>query len=330
MQTLTIACIGEAMLEISEDPKDPGHLDRHAAGDALFTALYLARLLKGQARVMFVTQVGDDTQTKTMIESWRQAGLDVSMVHQVPDGMTGRYAVETDEDGSRHCSFWPGSDPFRDFFRNETTLSWLDRLRRVDLLYFSGATLAALHQEGRETLMSLAARVRAADGKVAFDGSFRPGKWEHADIAADWVGQAYKRSDIALPTYDDDSELAILESGGVMLNRFLLMGCSEVVIKREAEPYFVACDGERHIVEAGYLPEMMQTPSTCDSFNAGYLAARLVGWGGRQAALLGHEVADRVNEGGGSFLAPGAISDLRPRDLRALGQHPVDFFQQRP
>ena len=312
MRTLQIACIGEAMLELAEDPEVPGHLDRHAGGDALFTALYLTRLLRRRARVHFVTLLGDDAPSRDIVADWRAAGLRTDMVARVPGAMTGRYSVETDEDGSRHYVYWRGDTPFHQLFQTGESRGWLERLRGFDLIYYSGATLAALPEECRETLLQLAADVRRGGGRVAFDGSFRPEFWDNADSAAVWGGRAYKRADIALPTYDDNSELAILESGGVMLNRFLLMGCREVVIKREAEPYFVACDGERHIIDTGYVPGMIKTPATGDSFNAGYLAARLAGWDGRKAALLGHEVADRVFEGGGALLPPGEIADLRP------------------
>lgn len=312
MGKIKIACLGEVMLEVLEDTTDHARLDWHLGGDALITAVYLSRLLKDRAEVHFVTEMGDDEQSSLLLGEWQSNHLYTDMVHQVSGAVTSRYTVDSDEVGRRYYYYWKSDSPFRSLFQTDSTESWLTKLASFDLIYFSGPTLAALSDEGRERLLDLAGKVRSNGGVVAFDGCFQEDMWSDPDQASDWVGRGYQEADIALPTYDDDAEYARLESGGVMLNRFLMMGCREVVIKREAEPYFLSCLGERFVVDPGDEIRINRDLSVGGSFNAGYLAGRLSGMNGEHATLLGHQVAGRVGQFEHAILPAGGVADLRP------------------
>ena len=312
MGKFKIACLGEVMLEVHEDPIDHARLDWHMGGDALVTAVYLSRLLKDRADVHFVTEIGDDEQSTQLIHDCRLAELQTDMIHQVPGAVTGRYTVESDELGRRYYFYWNAGSPFETLFQTAETADWISRLAHFDLIYFSGPTLAALTEEGREKLLDLAAAVRKNGGQVAFDGCNQDDLWPDPDQASNWVGRGYQGADIALPTYDDDAEYARLESGSVMLNRFLMMGCREVVIKRESEPYFLSCLGEQLVVDPGDEIRISQDLAVGGSFNAGYLAGRLLGMNGHKSTMLGHQVAGRVGENDQAILPTGGVSDLRP------------------
>ena len=76
---LTIASIGEPMIELARSPAGPLTYDRRYGGDTLNTALYLARLLEPQvARVHYVTRLGDDPLSDWMIEGFESEGIYVS------------------------------------------------------------------------------------------------------------------------------------------------------------------------------------------------------------------------------------------------------------
>ena len=58
---MTVACIGECMVEFVASRRHPGLFERGFAGDTLNTCLYLARLLRPAGhRICYVTRLGDD------------------------------------------------------------------------------------------------------------------------------------------------------------------------------------------------------------------------------------------------------------------------------
>jgi len=81
-----IACIGECMIELFEDAgTGPATMRRTYGGDTLNSAVYLAReLAAGQARVHYVTVLGDDPYSTEMLEGWAAEGIDNSLTERLP------------------------------------------------------------------------------------------------------------------------------------------------------------------------------------------------------------------------------------------------------
>jgi 2-dehydro-3-deoxygluconokinase len=75
-----IACIGECMIELTEDEAGgPGAMRRGYGGDTLNSAVYLARELAGlDSLVSYVTVLGDDEYSSEMLEGWA-AGIGATM-----------------------------------------------------------------------------------------------------------------------------------------------------------------------------------------------------------------------------------------------------------
>ena len=86
-----------------------------------------------------------------------------------------------------------------------------ERLRAAlagyDLLYLSGITLSILDPPQRAALMALADAVRERGGRVAFDSNYRPVGWPDRDAARRAFDEMLTRTDIALPTLDDEQAL---------------------------------------------------------------------------------------------------------------------------
>ena len=100
---LTIACVGECMIEIACLP-DSAHLARTGyGGDTLNTAIYLARLLRDkQSDVHYLTSLGDDPHSRAMVHAWRQEGIVCDGVTCLPGREAGLYMIDLDEQGERH------------------------------------------------------------------------------------------------------------------------------------------------------------------------------------------------------------------------------------
>jgi len=134
-----IACIGECMVELSERPD--GTLTHSFGGDALNTALYLARL--GVA-VDSVTALGADPFSDEMIQAWKAEGIGTELVLRVPDRLPGLYLIQTNAAGERRFFYWRASAPVRQLFRLPGTTVTEAALYEAEQIYLSGITLSLL------------------------------------------------------------------------------------------------------------------------------------------------------------------------------------------
>ncbi|MDH5410896.1 MAG: sugar kinase, partial [Alphaproteobacteria bacterium] len=174
-----IACIGECMIELFEDAASgSGTMRRTWGGDTLNSAVYLARELAGtDAKVHYVTVLGDDPYSTEMLAGWAAEGIDTDLTERLPGALPGLYMIRVDERGERDFLYWRDRAAARQLFITGEAERTLAELAGFDWLYFSGITLAILSIEGRAKLMTLCQAVRGRGGQVVFDSNFRPGLW---------------------------------------------------------------------------------------------------------------------------------------------------------
>ncbi|MBE9551836.1 MAG: sugar kinase [Proteobacteria bacterium] len=291
-----IACIGECMIELFEDATSgPGTMRRTWGGDTLNSAVYLAReLAAGQARVSYVTALGDDPYSAEMLEGWTAEGIDTSLTERLPGALPGLYTIRVDERGERDFLYWRDRAAARRLFTTDGAEETLAALAGFDWLYFSGITLAILSAGGREKLMDLCATVRKRGGQVAFDSNFRPRLWPDREEARGVIGQAWRQASVALPTFEDEAALFGDDNAAATVARLRDAGCGEIAVKRGADPCFLASNGEISEVAAKPVSRVVDSTAAGDSFNAAYIAARVAGRPPLEAAKAGHALAARV------------------------------------
>src|SRR5262249_26026579 len=148
---------------------------------------------------------------------------------------------------------------------------------------------------------------------VAFDGNYRPVGWPSADIARQWMTQALRHADIALPTFDDEQRLFGDAGAKQSAERLHGLGVGEVVVKLGAEASLASTSGgaARALVPSTPPPQVVDTTAAGDSFNAGYLAARLLGHGAAAAADVGNRLAAAKIGHPGAIMPRAAMPDLR-------------------
>ena len=237
-----IACIGECMIELFEDAASgPGTMRRTYGGDTLNSAVYLARELPdGQARVHYVTILGDDAYSAEMLDGWAAEGIDTSLTECLPGALPGLYMIRVDQQGERDFLYWRDRAAARQLFATEAAERTLATLAEFDWLYFSGITLAILGAEGRGKLMKLCGTVRERGGQVAFDTNYRPRLWPDREEARDVIGQAWRQASVALPTFEDEAALFGDENAAATVARLRDAGCGEIAVKCGADPCVVA------------------------------------------------------------------------------------------
>lgn len=304
---VTLAAIGEPMIELARSLNGPLSYDRRIGGDTLNTSVYLARLLKREtARVHYVTRLGDDPLSDWMIESFETEGIDCRHITRVPGRRPGLYMIDTDAKGERSFSYWRGEAPVRQLFE-EPELA--DELSQCDAVFTSGITLAVLGQAGRRRLIELMRQLKLSGRLAAFDTNYRPRLWADRAEAAHWMQEAIAAASHVLPSSDDlEAIFAKTQSAEDWVAEIAAMGPQEVVLKTGGGPV--------HTRQGSMMLERVSQPRDTtgagDSFNAAYLAARLGGVPVQESVRKAHALASRVIQYPGAVIAREAMVDLMP------------------
>ncbi|WP_029356914.1 sugar kinase [Bosea sp. 117] len=300
-----VACIGECMIEVRQPAHGPASLGY--GGDTLNTAVYLARL--GIA-TSYVTALGDDSWSETMIAGWRAEGIDTSLVARLPGRLPGLYIIQTDARGERRFSYWRDTSAARHLFDLPETPHLAAALASFDLVYFSGITLSIYGAHGRQTLFAALDEVRSRGGRVAFDTNFRPRGWPDPAEAHDAFRRAIAAADIVFAS-SEDLELLWGASGP---DDFMTgEGASERVLKLEVPACRVCAPFSADIlVEAEPMPPgaIVDTTAAGDSFAAAFLASRLNGRTPAEAAAAGHHLARTVVQHSGAIIPRAAMPTI--------------------
>ncbi|MFZ0209947.1 MAG: PfkB family carbohydrate kinase, partial [Roseiarcus sp.] len=103
--------------------------------------------------------------------------------------------------------------------------------------------------------------------------------------------------------------------------RIAALGVGEIVVKNGAGPALVFADGALARIPASAASDARDTTGAGDSFNAGYLAARIAGLSAIAACEFAHELAAEVVRHPGALAPPAAIEPFQ-RELRRRTRAP--------
>lgn len=279
-----IACIGEAMVELTFETPDASSAFVSIAGDVLNTAVYLKRNWNGH--VAFVTAVGNDTMSDRLLSFMEKEGLSNEFVERSNQRTIGLYSVSTDSVGERSFSYWRNQSAARRLFQTNVE-SEFSALESFDAIYLSAITLAILPNYIREKLMDWLAQFRQLKGGIViFDSNYRPNLWENRDVAKEIIRSMWKVTDIGLPTHEDEREIFGDRDFQETRARLLELGVSCGAVKCGARgPVPVENMNDTNT----YLPvnDVVDTTAAGDSFNGAFLAA----WAN------GKTISEAMNEG---------------------------------
>ena len=294
-----IACIGEVMIELVTEGDDRAQLN--VAGDTYNTAIYLARLLAGStANVSYVTALGRDRFSDRIKAHMDAHGVDSAYLERREGKSPGLYAIDTDRSGERSFTYWRSDSAARTLFSAPARVD-LDVLDEFDLVYLSGITLAVLPPPVRTRLMQALDRFREKDGLVAYDSNHRPQLWESTDAARKANLAMWTRTDIALPSVDDEFEIHGESREEQVLDRLRELGLQAGAVKRGAAGP-VAINGSSDGLAFAPVSRIVDTTAAGDSFNAGFLAEMVRGGGQAEAMRAGHELASLVIQARGAIV----------------------------
>lgn len=289
-QTKRIVSIGEVMIEMTRG--HDGRFSQACGGDTFNTAVYLAR--RGLP-VAYATALGDDIYSDRIVALAAAEGIATDLMVRVPGRLPGLYLIETDGKGERSFHYWRDTAPARDLFELQDWGRVAESIIGARIVYFSGITLSIYSNQGLGRFLALLELARKAGAKVVFDGNYRPRAWR-GDVQRTRTVfmEALKRVDIALPTYDDEALLWGDASPDATIERLQAFGVAEIAIKNGPNSALVAAGGHKEFVPVPDVVVPVDTTAAGDSFNAGYMAARLADENPGDAAIAGHKLASAV------------------------------------
>jgi 2-dehydro-3-deoxygluconokinase len=289
MARARIACIGECMIELGQIDLANGSARVGFAGDTLNTAVYLARL---GCDVAYVTNLGTDLFSTQMLQGFAAEAIDCRLIGRDESRLPGIYAIETTPDGERSFRYWRENSAARTLFSGVGAR--LPDLADFDVVYLSGITLAILPPDVRADLIGIAGALKTAGKQVVFDSNYRPRLWPDEASARASFEAMWAAVSLALPSYDDEAKLYPGIAPGQMIDRIGGLGPGEVVLKNGALGPMVRFGGTVVQTPMAAADRVVDTSGAGDSFNAGYLAARLQGEAPLIAAAAGHRLASTV------------------------------------
>ncbi|WP_226779254.1 sugar kinase [Oceaniglobus trochenteri] len=289
---LSVACIGEAMIELSQSDM-PDQMVVKFAGDTLNTAIYLRRNLGAGHKVSFVSAVGRDDFSDRMVAFIESEGVDTGHILRHPEKLPGIYAISVDAAGERSFAYWRESAAARTMFDAKGGMAF-DSLAGFDVVYLSAITLAILPEAARAGLLDWIADFRERGGRFAFDSNYRPRLWQDRATAQHWVGRAWGICDIALPSVDDEMDLFGDADRTAVIARFAGYGPAVGALKCGGDGPVALSRNDGEPGPFRRAEKVVDSTAAGDSFVGAFLASHLSGASLAQAMQAGHDQAVEV------------------------------------
>ena len=153
--------------------------------------------------------------------------------------------------------------------------------------------MAILPASVRNDIYGFIDRFRDSGGTFAYDSNYRPRLWESPEVAQKVNTEMWGRTDLALPSVDDEMALFGDADEASVIQRLARYGATNGALKRgESGPMDLATG------EVFSPPEkavsVVDSTAAGDSFNAAYLAAIVGGKTPIEALEDGHQMAVKV------------------------------------
>jgi len=303
--------VGECMIEFARTAHSRNWL-RNFTGDTFNTAWYFHHLTAGNWKTAYFTAVGDDKVSGDMRDFIHSSGIDTGHIKTIPGKSPGLYTIDLDGAERSFC-YWRDNSAARQLAGDPAALA--AAFGEATEIYFSGITLAILESADRETLVAALDRARTSGKSISFDPNIRPRLWRDANDIRHWLERAAAVSTRAFPTFPDEAAFFADASPEATADRYRGYGVEETVVKDGADPCLAAMGGEQVRVPAEKVDKPVDTTGAGDSFNGGYLAARVDGAPIGAACARAHSLSAEVVSSFGALLSPDAIARIALRRM---------------
>jgi 2-dehydro-3-deoxygluconokinase len=282
----SVAALGEPLLELQ--PADGGGVRLAVGGDVANSMICLSRMLgAGAKEISLVTALGDSSYS-----TWLRQRLMREAIHVIEpsiEGEPGIYGLPLDPAGPPGFSYWRAQSAARAFLQSADLGRFEDLLGDTQLLLVTGITLALCSNESFEHLCRWVERHREDCG-VVFDCNFRRRLWDNEAQARERIGAFEPLASVIATGGDDEKALWGTADPAQIIERVSRMP-TEYLIRGGSEGCWVGSAAECQHVPTEPVTVVGDTAGAGDSHLAGYMAARMLGYGGADAAAYANKAA---------------------------------------
>lgn len=288
-QPLDVVTFGEAMAMFvattGGELHEVSEYVRRAAGAELNVAIGLARL---GLRSGWVSRLGNDSFGRFILDTLDAEHVDRRAVTQDPLYPTG-FQLK-----SKACD---GTDPIVEYFRKGSAASRLSSAD-FDQDYFGGArhlhvsgVAAALSPESYALAAHAAGWMKRRGKTVSFDPNLRPVLWRSQEEMVARLNALAFSADYVLPGIKEGLILTGHGQPEAIADFYLARGVRAVVIKTGADgAYYKTDGGDRGVVPAVRVANVVDTVGAGDGFAVGVISALLEGLTLREAVARGNQI----------------------------------------
>ena len=281
-----VLCVGSVTTDILMQTVDkfpqPGTLQAvdnisiHVGGCASNTAIDLAKL--GVATKLSC-KVGNDYFGEFIIKNIKQQGIDISGIVVDTDVATTLSNVFINSSGERSFLYHPGSTA--EFTARDISPEYI---QWADIVFVAGAML--LKSFDGIPCATFLKECRKLGKFTVMDTA-----WDYEDKWGEKIEVVYSYLDLFMPSYEEASRLSRETDVEKIVNYFLDLGTSNVIIKLGKDgAYFCEKNGDRYYLPTYRMLEPVDTTGAGDSFCAGFLAGLTQGWDFRQSGKFANAV----------------------------------------
>jgi 2-dehydro-3-deoxygluconokinase len=283
-------------------PDGHGKYSMNFAGDTLNSAWYAKQALRDTEgySVGYLTAVGDDAISQKMLDFFTLSGLDTDHIARIPDQTAGLYMIQL-EHGERSFAYWRDTSAAKMLAADPARLD--AAFTGDEILLFSGITLAILSPEHRQNLLDALTIARTKGCEVIFDTNIRPRLWSSAEESKLWLAKAAQIADIMLPSFDEEEEMFGDTKPQDTAERYRELGAHTVIVKNGAHEMYAWSKGEGGMSISPEPVTPIDSTAAGDSFNAGYIAARMQGANLEDALRAGMTLSAHVVQHRGALVS---------------------------
>jgi 2-dehydro-3-deoxygluconokinase len=303
--------IGEAMLELSQQGTELNDIYKlKYAGDTLNVCYYLSKYADAlNLDIHYATALGSDQYSREMCAQWLDDGIKTDFVLQIPNAKPGLYVINIDPNGERTFYYYRESSAAKQLFNERDFSAQLDKLRDFKYIYFSGISLAILDSISQQKLLKLIEGAKKRGATIIFDPNYRPTLWQNTNSARNVIDQALSLTNIAMPTFVDEALLYDDSCPQDTIARLQEKKIKEIIVKNGDRGCIISYGGKNFEIPC-VAAKVIDTTAAGDSFNAGYLAARLDNKSPEKAAEYAHKVAAKVIGQHGALISKDDLPEL--------------------
>lgn len=284
-EKIDIITIGESLIELSSDINLSlaTSLDKYYGGDTLTTAVAAKRL---GSKVGYITRVGCDYFKEFLLDSWQAEGLDISQV-KLSGEFNGLYLLARLKDGKKEFSYYRKKTAATKLSIDDISESYIERAK----IFYTTGIAQSLSLSAKEAVKKAYKIAKKKGVTTAYDPNYSPLICTPGE-AREFFDDVISDVDILfLNAKNDISNLFEISSIEKALKDLWDMGINIVVIKsQKAGGYYTGYGGDIVFSEF-HTKEIVDTTSSGDAFNGGFLHAIASGFSPFEATKLAAVVA---------------------------------------